>query len=127
MAIAHSKEVLMVRLANVGRKDEVVLVLLVHVVHAESLPGRIGEARDHVVLYDFQAFLRLVLLDSEWILFRVRYSVVVVDSLILERGRLRYTGYQALYRAGHRIVIHGQLILNQRTGVRSGGCSLILR
>ena len=57
MAVADCKEMLVVCLANIGRKDEVVLVLLVHIVYAEALPCRVRESRNDIVFYYFHSFL----------------------------------------------------------------------
>ena len=105
MTIAHSKEMLVVRLANVRCQDEIILVFLVDVVHTEALPGRIRESSNHIVLYYFYAF-GLVLLHLERVVFRVRDPIVIVDALICERRRRWYARYQALDRASHGIVIH---------------------
>lgn len=58
--------------------------------------------------------------DDEGVLLVVLDAVVVVDALVLEGGWLRDARNQSLYRASHRIIIHGKLILYQRTRIRIG-------
>ena len=81
MAVADCKEMLMVCLAYVWCKYEIILVFLIHIVNAEALPGRISKSCYHIVFYDFQSFL-LVLPHLEWVFFVVLNPIVIIDALI---------------------------------------------
>ena len=120
MAIANCKKMLMIGLANVWRQNEVVLVFLVYIVNAESFPGRVRESCYHVVLDYLGVFLCRVSFDNEWILCVELYSISVIYALVLERWRLWNAWYESLNRSSHWIIIHGELVLYQRTRVRIG-------
>lgn len=106
MTIAHGKKVLVVGLADVGRQNEIVLIFFVDVVHTEALSRRVRETCYYIILYYLELLDIRVFLDHERVLLVVLNAVVVVDALILERGRLRDARYQTLNGPGHRIIIH---------------------
>ena len=111
---------LMISLANVRCQNEVVLVFLVYIVNAESFPGRVSESCNHVVLDYLRVFLRRVPFNNERILCVVLYSIRVIYALVLERWWLWDAWNESLNRSSHRIIIHGQLVLYERTRVRIG-------
>ena len=117
MTIAYRKKVLVICLANIRCQNKVILILLVYVVHTETLPGRVCETGNYIVFYYLLLFDVGILLDNKRILLVELNAVIVIDSLVLERGRLRYSRYQSLNRSSHRIIIHRQLVLNKWTRV----------
>ena len=118
MAIANCKKMLMIGLANVWCQNEIVLVFLVYIVNAESFPGRVRESCYHVVLDYLRVFLCRISFYNERILCVVLYAIGVIYALVLERRRLGNAWNQSLNRSSHRIIIHGQLVLYERTRVR---------
>ena len=82
MAIAYSEEVLMESLAHVRSQNEVVLVLFVGVMHAETFSCRVSKPCNYIVLYDFRTFIVLVLLYPERSVWGVLDSVVIVYPLV---------------------------------------------
>ena len=84
VAVAHCEKVLVVGLADVGRQNEIVLILFVDVVYAEAFACRVGEAGYYIILYYLELLDIRIFLDNERILIVVLDAVVVVDALVLE-------------------------------------------
>jgi hypothetical protein len=139
VTVADRKEVLMKRLADVWSENEVVLILLVDIVDREAFAGGVCKPGDDIGFGDLRVLYALLLLqfvgrlvlrsaDVDLIFLRLQCqinipAIVVINSLIFKRGRSWHAGYQTLYWPCHRIGVHRQLILNQRTRMVRGGRS----
>ena len=82
MAIAHSEEVLVESLAHVGSKDEVVLVFLVGVMHAETFSGGVCKSCYYIVFDYLGTLVVLVLFYPERSVWGILDSIVIVYPLV---------------------------------------------
>jgi hypothetical protein len=114
MTITHSKEMLVESLTHIWCKNEIILILFIGIVHTEALASRVGEPRYDIALDTFGTFVGFVSLYPKRRGWCVLNSVVVVDSLIAEAGRLRNLAScdQSLHRTHEGIrALLAQLIL----------------
>ena len=117
MSITDSKKVLMECLAHIWCEDEVVLIFLVRVMDTKSFSCRVSESCNYIVFNYFQSFILWVSYDSERRSRSVCNSIIVINSLIIERGWLWYlpSSYKTLYRSHQWVLILlTQLVLDQR-------------
>ena len=82
MPIANSEKVLMVSLAQIRRKNKVILVLFIDVVSRVPLPCRVCESCNDIALYQLDRARCFVFLQFEGVGLGVLDSVVVVYSLL---------------------------------------------
>ena len=104
-------------LAHIWCKNKVVLILLISVMDTKSFSCWVSESCNYIVFNYFQSFILWVFYDSERRSRSVCNSIIVINSLIIERGRLWYlpSSYKTLYRSHQWVLILlTQLVLDQR-------------
>ena len=111
MTITHSKKMLMKCLANIRCQYKVILVFLICIVNTKPFSCWICESRYNIIFYYFKTFLSFFFLKPEWMTCWIFNSIVIIDSLIRERCRLRYSLNDSLNWTSHRINVNRQLIL----------------
>lgn len=118
MSVTDCEKMLMESLAHIGSQNEVILIFLVCVMHTEAFSRRVGESRYNIVFYNLCVLVTLISFYPKRAWWSILYSIIVVDSLIVERSWLRNLSScnQTLHRTHKRVSwLLRKLVLNQRT------------